>query len=399
MTTRKSPLRWILPVVVLILAAGGLFAMKAMKPQVQKKQVVFQPPLIRAITVAPSDYRYTVHSQGTVQPRTESQLVPEVSGKILKVSPAFNSGGFFEKGDILVEIDPYDYRQAVIRAKAEVARAELRLAREEAEAAVAIKEWDELGEGQEPTPLTLHEPQVHDAVASLDASRAALDQAGRNLERTRVEAPYAGRIRVKMVDVGQFVNRGSPLATIYSTDFAEIRLPLPDSDIAFIDLPLSFRGGRPNRSGGNGLTVTLSSEFGGKLHSWQGKLVRTEGEIDRRSRMVHAIAQVADPYRVESGTDRPPLAIGMFVEAEIHGRPVQGVFLLPRGALRGKDQVLIVDSENRLRFRSVQVLRTTRDLAVIGDGLTAGDQVCISPLQIVTDGMKVRIFTGDGDNS
>jgi RND family efflux transporter MFP subunit len=399
MTTRKSPLRWILPVVVIILAFGAVVAMKAMKPEVQKKEVVFQPPMVRVIKATSSDYQYTVRSQGTVQPRTESQLVPEVSGKILKVSPAFNSGGFFEKGDLLLEIDSYDYRQAIIRARAEVARAELRLAREEAEAAVAKKEWEELGEGREPTPLTLHEPQVRDAIASLDASRAALDQAGRNLERTRVEAPYAGRIRVKMVDVGQFVNRGAPLATIYSTDFAEIRLPLPDSDIAFIDLPMAFRGSRPNRSGGDGSTVTLSSEFGGKLHSWQGKLVRTEGEIDRRSRMVHAIAQVADPYRVESGTDRPPLATGMFVNAEIHGRPVQGVFLVPRGALRGKDQILIVDRDNRLRFRSVQVLRTTRDRAVVGDGLEDGDQVCISPLQIVTDGMKVRIFTGDGDDS
>jgi RND family efflux transporter MFP subunit len=226
-----------------------------------------------------------------------------------------------------------------------------------------------------------------------------MDQADRNLERTRVEAPYAGRIRVKTVGVGQFVNRGAPLATIYSVDFAEIRLPLPDSDIAFIDLPLAFRGNRNNRSGGSGSKVTLSAEFGGKLRSWEGVLVRTEGEIDRRSRIVHAIAQVADPYRVESGTDRPPLATGMFVEAEIHGKPAPGVFLLPREALRGADQVLIVDGESRLRFRSVQILRTTRDLAVVGDGLQDGDQVCISPLQAVTDGMEVRIFTGEGSQS
>lgn len=397
MTTRKSALRWILPLVVLVLAVGGLLAMKAMKPEVKKKQITFQPPLVRVLDVAPTDYRYAVRSQGTVEPRTESQLVPEVSGKILKVSPAFNSGGFFEQGDLLVEIDPYDYRQAVIQAKAEVARAELRLAREEAEAEVARKEWEELGEGQDPTPLTVHEPQVRDAVASLDASRAALHQAGRNLERTRVEAPYAGRVRVKVVDVGQFVTRGAPLATIYSVDFAEIRLPLPDSDVAFIDLPIAFRGDRENRSGGDGSTVTLFAEFGGKRHSWPGTLVRTEGEIDRRSRMVHAIAQVVDPYRVASGTDRPPLATGMFVEAEIHGRPAPGVFLLPREALRGTDQVFIVDSDNRLRFRAVQVLRTTRDLAVVGDGLEDGDQVCVSPLQAVTDGMKVRVYTAEGD--
>ena len=380
---------WVLPGVILIAAVAVMTLMVKLKPDVEKQVIVTPPPLVRVLEAAPQNYRYTIRSQGTVSPRTESLLVPEVSGRIVTVSPAFISGGFFEKGDVLLSIDPYDYRQGVVRAEADVARAALALAREKAEAEVARKEWEELGSNEEPTPLTLREPQLQDARATLAAAEAALEKARRDLQRTEIRAPYAGRVRTKNGDVGQFVNRGAPLATLYAVDYAEVRLPLPDADLAYFDLPLTYRGGRTTSRSAR---VTLYAEFAGTRHAWEGTLVRTEGEIDPRSRMVRAIALVADPYGPGKNRDRPPLAAGMFVEAEIHGHEVKDVFLVPREALRGEDQVLVVGDDNRMRFRTLEILRKTRDHVIAGGGVTAGEKICISPLQAVTDGMEVRIY-------
>jgi len=384
-----SNLKWkvILPLAAIAVAALVMLVMIRAKPEPETRipEAVF--PLVRVMAVQLQDMTLTVHSQGTVSPRTESVLLPEVAGRVIEVSPSFVPGGFFEKDDLLLRLDPFDYRQATVQARGAVAQAELRLAMELAEADVARREWEELGEG-EPTPLTLREPQVAETKASLAAARAALENAERNLERTAIIAPYAGRVRRKQVDIGQYVSPGAPLATIYSVDYAEIRLPLPDDDLAFVDLPLDFRG---ESSRGRGPEVTLRADFAGRTFFWKGRIVRTEGEIDPRSRMVHAVARVRNPYSRGSNPDRPPLAAGMYVEAEIAGRSVKSVALIPRSALRSGDIVLILDDEQLLRFRPVEILRSTSEHAIVSSGLANGERLCISNLAAVTDGMRVRV--------
>ena len=199
-------------------------------------------------------------------------------------------------------------------------------------------------------------------------------------------------MREKTADVGQFVTVGAPVARVYAVDAAEIRLPLPDAELAYLDLPLNYRGesGRVR-----GPRVTLRTTFAGRRHEWEGRIVRTEGEIDPRTRMVHVVAEVRDPYGRGADPMRPPLAAGMFVEAEIDGRTVQDVAVLPRAARRGADQVLIVDGENRLRFRQVDLLRTTIDEVFVRSGLHTGERVILSPLEAVSDGMRVRVNTTD----
>ena len=379
-------LRVVLPLAILAFAVIAAVAMVSLRPSVETRPPDIKPPLVRVADVKMQDRQLTVTSQGTVSPRTESALVPEVSGRVIWVSPHFVSGGFFEKGEALLKVDSHDYEQAVIRSRADVANAKLRLAQEEAEFKVAHNEWEDLGKG-EATSLTLREPQLENAKAALAASEANLVTAERNLERTQIRASYVGRVRQKDVDVGQFVTIGSPVGVIYAIDFAEIRLPLPDSDLAYVDLPLVFRGQRANPKGPK---VTLRANFAGEANEWEGRIVRTEGEIDSMSRMVHAVAQVTDPYGRGKDPDRPPLAAGLFVEAEIEGHHVDDVVILPRAALRGESQVLVVDEEDRLRFRDVDILRVTRKEVVIRGGLSAGERVCLSPLEAVTDGMKVR---------
>jgi RND family efflux transporter MFP subunit len=383
----KTILKYVLPVFILAVAAVGAYGIFVSKPAPETRRPEYRPPLVRVQEVAAQELRFTVTSQGTVAPRTESRLVPEVSGRVLRVSPAFVAGGFFEEGDVLLEVDPYDYQQVAIQSRSRVAQARLRLAQEEAEAEVARREWEELGEG-EASPLTLRQPQVEDARAALEAAEAVLEQAERDLDRTVLRAPYAGRVRKKEVDVGQYVTRGTPVATLYAVDYAEIRLPLPDGELAYLDLPLGYRGESRRQSGPE---VLLWADFAGETHQWRGRIVRTEGEIDPRSRMIHAVARVENPYGRGGDLDRPPLSVGMFVEAEILGRTVEDVTVLPRAALRPGDTVWVVDGEQRLRFRKVEILRAERDQVVIRGGLEVGERVCLSPMEAVTDGMQVRV--------
>jgi multidrug efflux system membrane fusion protein len=328
-----------------------------------------------------------------VLPRTESTLVPEVSGVVVSVSPSWANGGFFKSGETLLKIEASDYELALVAAEAQVAQARVRIAREEQETAVALKEWESLGnDGEEPPPLVAHEPQLAEARALLESARAMKRRAELDLERTEIKAPYAGRVWQKSVDVGQYVSPGSPVARIYSVEKAEVRLPIADDELAYVDLPLDYRNDDPASTTRRQLPeVTLSAEFAGRKFTWEGKIVRTEGEIDPKSRRVHAVAQVLDPYGRGEDPDRPPLAVGLFVHAEIKGLELQDVIVLPRHALRRGGRVLIVDADTRLRFREVSVRRIQGEKVVIATGLENGERVCISPLDVVVDGMRVRL--------
>ncbi len=377
-------LKILLPVVVLVIAAIGAVTLVNMQEPPETVTPVRSPPLVRIQTIALEDHRFSVETQGTVRPRTEGRVVPEVAGRVIWVSPDFVSGGFFEAGAPILRVDNRDYEQAVIRAAADISAARLRLAQEEAEADIARAEWAELGEGA-PPDLTARLPQLANARAGVAAAEANLVRAEQDLERTEIKAPYAGRVRERAVDIGQFVSVGNQLGTVYAIDFAEIRLPLPDKDLAYLsNLPLVYRGERR----GQGPEVVLRAEFAGALHEWSGRLIRTEGEIDAASRMVHAVAQVRDPYG-RGHLGRPPLAVGMYVQAEILGDLAEQVAIIPRAALRDGDQVWVLDAEDRLRTRPVEVLRLQSDEAIVGSGLANGERVVLSSLDFVTEGMRV----------
>lgn len=385
----KKWLQIILPIGILAAGLLGAFVLVVSKPDVETRPAEKHLPVVQVQTMQKQAYEVMIKSQGNVVPRTESALVAQVSGRVVGVAPSFVTGGFFEKGDVLVTIDRRDYELAVTQAKAQVAQAELRLKLEQQEAEVARKEWQRLGKGEAPA-LVAREPQVAEAAAALAAARARLEQAELDLERTLIRAPYAGRIRAKSVDVGQFINRGSPVAMVYAVDYVEVRLPLPDEDLAFLNMPFDFRGSQAlNR----GPRVTLSANFAGRESEWQGYIHRLEGEIDPRSRMVHAVARVDNPYGDDQRSDRPPLTVGLFVNATISGQTIDSVYVVPRAALRGHDRVLIVDNDDRIQFRQVEVQRRASDYILVSRGLQQGERVCLSQLEAVVDGMQVRTLT------
>ncbi len=375
---------------IALLAAGfvaAMFLVRSRAPAVTEEPELIVP-LVRVVTVQPQDVALDVTALGTVLPRTETTLAAQVAAQVVVVSPSFEVGGFVERGEVLLELDPRDFELEIERAGARVAQARLRLTREQAEARVAAEEWQQLGRG-EADPLALREPQQAEARAALAAAEAELGQARLDLERTRIRAPFTGRIRATMADLGQYLTPGRDVATLHAIDFAEVRLPVPDQQLAFLDLPLTYRDDSTEPPGPE---VVLSARFTGRRHSWRGRIVRTEGELDRRSRMIHLVARIEDPYGRGAGEPgRPPLAVGLFVKARIAGRTIDGALVLPRSALRGEDRVLVAGGDGRLYFRTVELVRLEGEHAIVGGGLEPGEQVCISPLDVEVDGMQVRV--------
>ena len=255
------------------------------------------------------------------------------------------------------------------QAEARVAQAQVQFEREQAEARLAVEEWDELGLG-EPTALVIREPQLARARADLESSRAALEQAGLQLERTRIRAPFAGRLEEKRVDVGQFVGPGTALARIYSTDRAEVSLEISQDD------------------------VLLTGRIAASDRSWPARVVRTGSRINPMTRMISIITEVEDPFSL-AGTHPAPLPMGLFLEAEIEGKTVADAIVLPRAALRTDGSVLVVTSDDRIDIRAVEILRISSEEAILSGGLASGERVCVSPLAAVVDGMRVRVQSPD----
>ena len=387
----------IAPVVILLATFGIVRLVHLLQEAPATRAEEDIAPLVRVIRVQPEDFRFQVTAQGTVEPRREGDLVPQVSGEVVWVSPDLVGGGFFEEGDPLVRIERSDYEASLESARANVARAEseFRRAKKERDRQRRLADRSVASEAR----IDDAENAFRIAEASLREGRALLERAERDLARTEIAAPYMGRVRMEKVELGQFVSRGTPIATLYAVDYAEVRLPLPDRELAYLSLALRPRMADAEEAGEvTGPEVELRAEFAGREHSWRGRVVRTEGELDPKSRMVHVVVRVEDPYDThhDSPPGRPPLAVGLFVAAHIDGVTAQDVFVLPRSALRrerGEDEphVLVVDSDSRMWKRPVQLLRTEHSRVILGEGLSAGEQVSVSPLRVVTDGMKVRL--------
>lgn len=377
------------PILILAFAALLVVVLALVQRRPEERPQPDAAPLVRVAKAQPADYRLVVRANGNVQPSVEGDLVPQVSGEIVEMSPALVAGGFFEKDELLARIDAADYRVERAAARAQVARARSEFDRAEKELQRQRRLADRSVASQ--SRIDDAENAYRIAEASLQEARARLERADRDLARTEIRAPYRGRVWEENVDLGQFVNRGNPIARLYAVDYAEVRLPIPDRELAYLDIPQvrPTLGGAANDAP-NGPRVLLTAEFAGAERSWEGRIVRTEAELDPRSRMIHLVARVPDPFGLETERDAP-LAIGLFVDAAIEGRSLEDVYLLPRDALRPGDRVYVVDDEGQIRFRDVELVRTERDQIVVAAGLAPGERVCTSALDAAIDGMRVRV--------
>jgi RND family efflux transporter MFP subunit len=388
---------------IAILAAGAAVVAYYLRHPIEAEPAApsADVPIVEVAAAAPATYRPRIRSQGTVTPRVAAAIASEVAGRVVSVAAAWEAGAFFSEGDVLVEVERSDYELALANAAAQVAQAELRIAWEGEEAVAASAEWERLRSTARPSALVLREPQIKEAEAALRAAVAAKEKAERDLERTRIRAPFAGRVVETLVEIGELVSRGSPVARVHGIDAVEVLLPIAAADLALLDLAL----GQPLEAPGAPIPVTLRADLGPWQTTWRGRIVRTAAEVDPRTRLLAVIARVDDPFARSSTGPSVPLTPGLFCVAEIDGRPYEDIFVLPRHALRGRDRVVVVDGEGRLRFRRVDVVRVegdtliARPAAARGAGagsedappLAAGERVCVSPIAVVVDGMRVLV--------
>ena len=329
----------------------------------------------------PQFYSVQINSQGTVVPRTEITLTSEIPGKIDFVSSKIQSGSSFDIGDTLLILDQRDFELALIAAQSSMYQAQVIYEREVAESEVAKKEWSNINGGKA-SNLALRKPQLDQAKAALAAAEANYQRALLNVERTYIRAPFKGRVRSEFVDIGMVVSPGIPLAQIYAIDKIEITLPIAESDIKFLSIPLDGRvvpfSNQPS--------MTLTSSFAGVSQKWNGKILRSAAEIDPRTRMLSVIGQVS----VQSSKNSTiPIKVGMFVNASIEGKSFNNIYVVPREKVRD-GEVWVLNNEGILSKREVQLLRYEKDKALISDGFENGDKILLTRLDVLVEGMKLE---------
>lgn len=376
---------FVAPILVLVLAIALFMIMGALKPKPEEKtEEVKAIPVLTALSVS-ENVTLKVSAQGEVQPRTKINIVPQVSGKITYMSSKFIEGGQFSKGDLLIRIEPTEYELRVVQAKANVAQAETVLVREKSEADLALQDFQDLNTGQTPSALTLREPQMAEAAARLASAKAQLGEAELQLRRTSLYAPFSGRVTSRAVNQGEFVTTGTRLGEVYSVAVMDVRLPMTNEDLAQAGLKLGFVAGKSNP----GLPVSLSANVAGTYATWQGRIVRTDSGFDPKTRVLFAYAEVKDPFGA-GASNGTPLAPGLFVTADIDGEVLDNMIIIPRAALRGKDQVYVAGDDDKLSIHTVSVASSDREKAVVSGGLPSGVHVVTSPIRGVADGMTIN---------
>ncbi len=389
MKMRNILIKIVLPVAILVAGFAGMRIM-ALSKESPRKQIKGNPGvLVETLSVKPADRDTQIRATGTVQPGKSVEIVPQVSGRVVSMAPGFAAGGFFKEGELLFEIDPADYKLAAEKSRAGVVAAEYELARMESRARVAKTEWKRirLENKGDPNPLVLYEPQMKNAKAALISAKADHSKRLLDIERTKVYAPFNGRIHSESIDPGQYLSAGKGIAVITGTDVAEIVIPVPLDVLEWVTVP------RFTTDKEKGSPVRVQINAGQRSFTWKGQIDRSLGEVDPRGRMIRLVVRVDDPYNLKGMTEKMPidLAAGMFVEVQIQGKSLSNIFIVPAKALRDNSTVWVANQENQLDIRPVRIIRKEKADIMIDDGLTDGDLVILTNISGASPGMKLRL--------
>ncbi|WP_068545870.1 efflux RND transporter periplasmic adaptor subunit [Thalassotalea crassostreae] len=373
MATKKQI---IIPIVIVALGFGGFSTLSSMKKPPQEKAKVDTVPLVSVNEVELQSLNLDVESYGVINPKYQTELIAQVSGEIVSLSEHFVKGGFIKKGQLLATIDPNDYEAALIEAESSLASARSSLELEKAQGKVAEREWQRIKDTT-PSELSLRKPQLAQEMARVDAAEAMVKRARRNLERTKIVAPYDAMISGRQIGLGSYVSSGRVIGEILNVAIAEVRLPVADNQLQYLI------------DGGLNSSVILTSKYAGLDHTWNATIVRSEGVIDTDSRMNYLVAEIQDPYGLKSGDKA--LRYGSYVNAIIEGVSIPDVAMLPR-YLVDNNQVAVMDIDNKLLFKNVTIYRQQGKNVVISDGLDAGDLVITSALDFPLNGMQLSLI-------
>lgn len=377
--------RTLLPLLVIVVALVLTFVLVKSRKVPMPHETLYLGPLVEVAELAKTNRQVIVSATGSAHSRYEVGITPQVKGRISELSPEMVAGGTFRKGELLFAIEEIDYQLAITLAQSSLAQAELELLRNENLADLARKEWHALNaeSAVEPNPLVVYEPQLKSARAQRGAAQANVKQAEINLQRTKVFAPFNCYVRSEQLEIGQFVNAGSPVATVAGLDQIEVTVPLPLNELIWLQVP------RNGKKQGSLAKVALQS--GGQTFHWQGEITRALGEIDPRNRMARVVVTVDKPFprQVENNLLHDLLP-GMFVEVRLQGEELSDVIAVPRGALHDNDTVWVVDDNNKLHIREVEILRRERDEVLIRSGLDGSERIVLTNLSGAAEGMLLR---------
>lgn len=387
--THKTQLfyRRFLPVLVLLVAVASAVFLVKNPPQSKKKPQAQAELIVEALTLKKQEHQVRIKSFGLVSPQIQGSLVAEVSGRITQVGSEkgsdFKVGNFFKKGDLLLSIDNRDYKLALDIAKASLSEAKLRLSEEQARVAQAKKDWQRLGKGAAPSSLVLRKPQLASAQAAINSAKANMKKAELALSRTRIYAPYDGRLLERQVDIGQFVTVGTKLANIFATEHMQVRLPVNSQQQNLLEIPEPQPAAMPDTAKPS--KVLFSSTTG--KQKWQGHLLRAEAALDQQTRQLYLVAQINQPYE---NPKQSPIKLGQFVQAEIEGKRLKNIFRVPRANLYSNNQVLLLEN-NQIKRQAVSVLWAESEYYIVDSGLKEGDVLITTPLNNAITGTKAKL--------
>ncbi|WP_019027225.1 efflux RND transporter periplasmic adaptor subunit [Colwellia piezophila] len=379
MATKKQI---IIPIVILATGIAAMVGFSSMKKPPEEKPEVDNTPIVAVSEISVAPMTLEVSSYGIVKPKYETQLIAQVNGEIVELSDTFVRGGFIKKGQLLARIDPSDYQAALIDAQADMATARAALEKELAQGKVAEREWKQITDTS-PTELSLRKPQLAQELARVKSAQASILRAERNLERTEIRAPYNAMIESRDIGLGSFVSMGTKIGHVLGTSIAEVRLPVADNQLQFLI------------DQGVAADVNLNGVFAGQSTQWQAKISRSEGVIDNTSRMSYLVAEIHDPYRLKSANDLiSPLRFGSYINAEIIGIKIAQASVVPRYlVVNGK--IALLDSESKLHYVVIDIVRQQGSKVIISNGLVEGDRMISSALNYPVEGMKLALATDE----
>lgn len=375
-------IKYLRPLIIIGISTA-IAAVLYMLGQISPDAIQEKDPMdVNVQILTPIDYQIKIKSTGTTTPITQTVLTSEVGGEVIYRSKKFSEGSSVISGEILAKIDDTDLQLQYKNALLQLASAEVQFAVQQAEAEIAQEAWDQVGEGI-PQELTTKKPQLKQAKAALEVAKAQVQSAEKKLNKTEITAPYTGRIQNINIDLGSTIIPGQPVGSMYTSNEIEVTLSVKDSDLQFLDIPMDGRKLNPDQKS----IVIIKSLYKGEMQEWAGNLERVDGVIDPMTRMIKLIANFKNNFIEET---KPILPIGLFVEAEINGKQLEDIFMIPNSALTPNDELLFLNQDDALEIRKVSVLTKMKNHILVKEGMKAGERVVVSKLSIATNGMLVN---------
>lgn len=375
-------IKYLRPLIIIGISTA-IAAVLYMLGQISPDAIQEKDPMdVNVQILTPIDYQIKIKSTGTTTPITQTVLTSEVGGEVIYRSKKFSEGSSVISGEILAKIDDTDLQLQYKNALLQLASAEVQFAVQQAEAEIAQEAWDQVGEGI-PQELATKKPQLKQAKAALEVAKAQVQSAEKKLNKTEITAPYTGRIQNINIDLGSTIIPGQPVGSMYTSNEIEVTLSVKDSDLQFLDIPMDGRKLNPDQKS----IVIIKSLYKGEMQEWAGNLERVDGVIDPMTRMIKLIANFKNNFIEET---KPILPIGLFVEAEINGKQLEDIFMIPNSALTPNDELLFLNQDDALEIRKVSVLTKMKNHILVKEGMKAGERVVVSKLSIATNGMLVN---------